>query len=347
MDVIYSNCAPNFLYVDEYHFSRRWVYKEDRLPYSMLRYICRGTARFEVNGEAFEVKQDDIFYIPQGSSLYCAATSDLVFISIRFLTSICLPETDMLRRLWGITPLCRSSKKEEYRLYFERIYRAALSDRVYKHLEIRGCLNLLCAALAEEVFAERRNSGAGGVRAEAEFGETAADATGGIGTNSVGGRRAERRSAPAGCFCEREATKRSPLLAEDGTDGDGARFDLAALKRRAVSSHIYNDPRIRVLIDYLTLHPEVNLSRREMCEMCDVSESTLRRLFKQHTGKTIADFIRDNKMMYAAHLLITTRRPISEIGYSVGFESPGYFGKSFREVFGVSPRQYRTQSDCG
>ena len=75
--------------------------------------------------------------------------------------------------------------------------------------------------------------------------------------------------------------------------------------------------------------------------MCDVSESTLRRLFKSHMGKSIYEFIKDTKVLYAAHLLTTTNIPISEVGYRLGYESPSYFTKTFRDVFGVSPQEYR------
>lgn len=75
--------------------------------------------------------------------------------------------------------------------------------------------------------------------------------------------------------------------------------------------------------------------------MCDVSESTLRRLFKTYMGKSIYEFTKDTKMLYAAHLLTTTNISISEIGYQLGYESPSYFTKTFRDVFGISPQEYR------
>lgn len=120
--------------------------------------------------------------------------------------------------------------------------------------------------------------------------------------------------------------------------------DMKYIRRRALASHTRTDPRIQALVDYITLHPESNLSREEMCQMCDVSESTLRRLFKNYMGKSIYEFIKDTKILYASHLLMTTNVPISEIGYRLGYESPSYFTKIFREVFGVSPQEYRKTS---
>ncbi len=120
--------------------------------------------------------------------------------------------------------------------------------------------------------------------------------------------------------------------------------DMKYVRKRALASQNKSDPRIQALVDYLTLHPEINLTREQMCQMCDVSESTLRRLFKTYMGKTIYEFIKETKILYASHLLMTTNVPISEIGYRVGYESASYFTKTFREIFGVSPQEYRKNS---
>lgn len=61
-------------------------------------------------------------------------------------------------------------------------------------------------------------------------------------------------------------------------------------------------------------------------------------------SKTIYEFIKETRILYASHLLMTTNVPISEIGYRVGYESASYFTKTFREVFGVSPQEYRKNS---
>ncbi len=116
------------------------------------------------------------------------------------------------------------------------------------------------------------------------------------------------------------------------------------IRHRAAVSQVKIDPRIQSLADYIVLHPEENLSRERMCEMCNVSESTLRRLFKSCMGKSLTVFIKETKMILAAHLLVTSNEPISEIGYQLGYETPSYFTKTFRETFGVSPNEYRKTS---
>ena len=55
-------------------------------------------------------------------------------------------------------------------------------------------------------------------------------------------------------------------------------------------------------------------------------------------------FTKETKILYASHLLMTTNVPISEIGYQLGYESASYFTKIFKEVFGISPQEYRKYS---
>lgn len=292
MEPIYSNYSPTFLYVDKYRFPQEWSNNANQIPYCMVRYICSGSATFVVDGESYFVKQDDVFYIPQGCQLYCAALEEIVFISVRFIGSIQLQGEDMLKHLWNISKQYNFSHDPQVREWFERMYQSAISRTTYKRLETRGYLNLICAKLAQQ---SSKN-------VEAE-----------------------------------ETLKADREMME-------SMHDMKYIRRRALASHNKTDPRIQALVDYITLHPEENLTREQMCEMCDVSESTLRRLFKTHMGKSIYEFIKETKILYASHLLMTTNIPISEIGYQLGYESPSYFTKTFREVFGISPQEYRKSS---
>lgn len=60
------------------------------------------------------------------------------------------------------------------------------------------------------------------------------------------------------------------------------------------------------------------------------------------TGQTPNDFILNVRLKKAQMLLMQTdSKTISEIAYEVGFNSPSYFIKRFRELFGVTPAQFQ------
>ena len=290
MEAIYSDYQPVFLYVDRYQFSQLWSYPEGKVPYALLRYILSGSAVFVVDGQSYTVRQDDVFYIPEGSSLACSALEEISFISIRFVGSISMPERDILSELWRIPRQCFAGEDSQMRDWFSQVYCSAVSDHTYKRLEIRGLLNLILARLA------RMSAGHEG--SDPQTGPGAA-----VGDTSVEWLRYETRK-----------------------------------------SELCNDPRITVLSDYIITHPQENLSRADMCRIADVGESTLRRLFKRQTGKTIYQFVREVKINAAARRLLTSNEPVASVAYYYGYDDPRYFAKCFKEVYGVSPIQFRNIS---
>jgi AraC-like DNA-binding protein len=70
------------------------------------------------------------------------------------------------------------------------------------------------------------------------------------------------------------------------------------------------------------------------------SERTLARELSSRglTYGTLVDEVRFNR---SAELLRETDERISDIGLSVGFDDPAHFGRMFRRVAGLSPREYR------
>ena len=145
----------------------------------------------------------------------------------------------------------------------------------------------------------------------------------------------------------KENCDKDPTLEEDRRQMEKmeARFDMQSIRHRAEkSARAKNDPRIAIVLDTIISDPGGNYTSRELSEIAGVSESTLRRLFKEQTGKTLYDFIKENKMNSAARKLLITNDSITDIAYSMGYESPSYFTKRFKEVFGVSPQEYRKSS---
>ena len=63
------------------------------------------------------------------------------------------------------------------------------------------------------------------------------------------------------------------------------------------------------------------------------------------TGMTPLDFVRNIKMKHACMMLLNRTQNISEIAYAIGFTSPKYFSKCFKEEFGVTPSEYLQKHD--
>ena len=77
--------------------------------------------------------------------------------------------------------------------------------------------------------------------------------------------------------------------------------------------------------------------RREM----GMSRVQLYRKLKSLTNSSPNELLRRLRLRRASSLLATTDKSVSEVAYEVGFSSPSYFAKCYREEFGVSPTEKR------
>ncbi|WP_176593635.1 helix-turn-helix transcriptional regulator [Sphingobium sp. EM0848] len=79
----------------------------------------------------------------------------------------------------------------------------------------------------------------------------------------------------------------------------------------------------------------------KLTELCGVSPSHLRRLFKATTGTTITRYVEDIRLRRARTLLIETQLPLKQIAYKLGFSGPSAFSAAFKRATGVAPHIYR------
>jgi AraC-like DNA-binding protein len=93
--------------------------------------------------------------------------------------------------------------------------------------------------------------------------------------------------------------------------------------------------------DYIDLHMEESFTLGDMAEKLRYSEVYLCRKFKEETGKTFRDYVRSRKLERARDMMADNSLPIKEISERLGFCSLSYFGKSFKDAYGMSPSEWR------
>ena len=63
------------------------------------------------------------------------------------------------------------------------------------------------------------------------------------------------------------------------------------------------------------------------------------RLFKSSTGKTLHEYIEDQRIKKALNLLLSTDMTLAQISYECGFSSQSYFSYAFKRRTGLTPRK--------
>ena len=90
-------------------------------------------------------------------------------------------------------------------------------------------------------------------------------------------------------------------------------------------------------IDYIEKHYLQNPSVSVLAKKCAMSESTLRRLFKQYAGMSPLSYIMHLKINRARLLLETTDFSILQVAEACGFDDAAYFSRIYKKKAGVAP----------
>lgn len=107
-----------------------------------------------------------------------------------------------------------------------------------------------------------------------------------------------------------------------------------------------DDPKTRKeliddVADFIKKHPDYPFSIKLIAKRFGTNETTLKRCFKQFTGKTIYRFLIDQRMKEAIKLLHSGELAIGDISMRVGYEDFSSFDRAFSHYWGHSPAFYR------
>lgn len=157
-----------------------------------------------------------------------------------------------------------------------------------------------------------------------------------------------------------DAKNRHPVQCVSAQDGDLAdfstamrqsdiNFPLIACFYRICARHwdtlltVPHNPDIQLLpaVRWLEANVTVPTTVGALAQMCHLSESRFYSRFHTATGTSPMEYRRRLLIMEAQRLLTESTMPITEIAFSLGFESETYFRRTFHASVGMSPREYR------
>lgn len=114
-------------------------------------------------------------------------------------------------------------------------------------------------------------------------------------------------------------------------------FFMQALRTRAGNNEYEVIEKAR---EYIDENYSAEICAKELSAMCNMSETSLRRKFREYIGQPPLDYQIGLRIRKARELLLERRYNVSEVGRMVGFEDINYFSRIFKKKVGVSPQIY-------
>lgn len=110
----------------------------------------------------------------------------------------------------------------------------------------------------------------------------------------------------------------------------------------------YRDNRYGDIIEeaklYIATHfSSPSLSLTEVAASLNISPAYFSSIFSHETGETFIEYLTTVRIDRARELLKNSTLRITDIAFEVGYHSTNHFGKMFKRVVKVSPREYRNQ----
>ncbi len=101
---------------------------------------------------------------------------------------------------------------------------------------------------------------------------------------------------------------------------------------------------VREALNYIEQNFHNDISVEDIADNCGLNRSYFGKIFKESTGRTPQEFLLNYRMTKAAELLKLTKLSVGDISNAVGYDNPLHFSRAFKNVFGISPREWRNQN---
>lgn len=123
-----------------------------------------------------------------------------------------------------------------------------------------------------------------------------------------------------------------------------------ARKLQDMGFELLDDPRsqlveqIRITVQqWVRMNEERHKLSDYLADNLKKDYSTLSKLFSEVLGITIERFAIIHRIEYAKELLCYSQLSTSEIAYKLGYSSPAHLSSQFKQVTGMTPKDFRSQ----
>lgn len=139
-------------------------------------------------------------------------------------------------------------------------------------------------------------------------------------------------------------------LPEGMMDGTGEALrqfmaDTLTTAHRQLGTRRETSTSVARAMHYINEHFRQELNLETVARIAHVTPSYLSSLFRQTIGESFVDYVHHVRIDQARHLLTSTALTNMEIAESIGYQSDKYFAQVFKKMTGITPSQYRQQTE--
>ena len=109
----------------------------------------------------------------------------------------------------------------------------------------------------------------------------------------------------------------------------------------ALEVNTQDHERIQAIYTFVEEHFQRPISLEEAAAVISMTVPAFCRYFKKQTNRTFTQFVNEIRIAYACRLLGDESLTISAVSLESGFNNLSHFNKQFRQIAGLSPREYR------
>ncbi len=107
---------------------------------------------------------------------------------------------------------------------------------------------------------------------------------------------------------------------------------------------LLREQRMQQMLDFIHKHYSESITVDMIAQAGSTSKRECFRCFRSSISQSPTEYLNQYRLAIAAHLLLNTTQSLSCICEQCGFNNVSYFGKLFRNTYGVSPGQYRMKT---
>lgn len=103
----------------------------------------------------------------------------------------------------------------------------------------------------------------------------------------------------------------------------------------------HTQAQLQIMMQYIHKNYSEHITLADIAQTVSVSKSSALNIFNKYLRISPVNYLINYRLKRAAKLLASTDSNIYTIASNTGFENTGYFCRSFKELFGVTPSEYR------